>query len=238
MGAISSTTILANMVGEDDLQKIAALGNISTGLHFNMLDGKPVSPPEQVYSLIDPSGNFFSLNVFLSRYMLKKIRLDHIEMELHAQLNVLKQNHINVSHADSHKHIHQFPFIGKIIQELFVRNGIRRVRNCRVTDESNAKTALYRGVWEIARLENKKLISPETLITSFWSTDDKHEAVFKSSISKAYQEYSVVEFMTHPATANKPGSKLNRKAEYEFWKSMKWKEILDKENIRVTNYSL
>jgi len=237
IGAISSTSIMANMISENALVRIANFDNISTGLHFNILEGQPVSPPEQVFSLIDPSGNFFSLNVFLARYMLKKIRLEHIEKELLSQLTVLNENKLKVSHADSHKHIHQFPFIGKIIQDVFLRFGIRKVRNCRITDESDVKTNLYRGIWEIAKLENKRLISPDTLVSSFWGIEDNYDVVFNNSIIKAFKENSCVEFMTHPAMADDTDSRLNRKEEYLFWKSMKWKKTLEKEEIKLINYN-
>lgn len=238
MHAISSTTIMANMVSEDYLNEISKYNNsVSIGLHFNILEGKPVSLPEQVFSLIDSSGNFFSLNVFLARYMLKKVRLEHIEKELLSQLTLLKERNLNVSHADSHKHIHQFPFIGKIIQDVFLRYGFRKMRNCRITDESDVKTNLYRGIWEIAKLENKRLISPDTLVSSFWGIEDNYDVVFNNSLIKAFKENTCVEFMTHPAKADEAGSRLNRKKEYLFWKSMKWKKTLEKEEIKLINYN-
>jgi predicted glycoside hydrolase/deacetylase ChbG (UPF0249 family) len=235
-GAISSTTIMANLASQDDLQDIAKAEGISTGLHFNILEGKPLAPPESVFSLLDRHGRFPGINALLTRYMLKKVHLDHIEKELKAQVEMLLDFGISISHADSHKHIHQFPFIGKFIQEMFLRKGVRKVRNCYVTDSSEARNKIYRGVWEFARLENRYLRSPETLITSFWGITENYEEAFKRSLHKAFRSHSDVEFMTHPAVKNDKGSKLNRRGEYEFWKSMKWKEYLSDESIELIDY--
>ena len=233
---ISSATIMANLASRDDLRDISKTEGISMGLHFNILEGKPLAPPESVFSLLDRDGSFLSINALLTRYMLKKVHLDHIEKELRVQVEMLKDYGISISHADSHKHIHQFPFIGKFIQEMFLRKGIRKVRNCYVTDSSDARNKLYRGVWEFARLENSYLRSPETLITSFWGITDNYEEEFKRSLHKAFRSHSDVEFMTHPALKNDKGSKLNRRGEYEFWKSMKWKEYLDERGIELIDY--
>jgi predicted glycoside hydrolase/deacetylase ChbG (UPF0249 family) len=236
LGAISSTTIMANLVSENDLSRLLEMKNISTGLHFNILEGRPVSNREQIYSLLGMDGNFVGMNIFISRYMMKKIRLAHIELELQSQINHLSGMGIQLSHADSHKHIHQFPFVGKFIQDMLQRHGIKKVRNCWITDESKVKSLFYQGIWELSGLENKNLKGPETLVTSFWGCSENYEEVFIHSIDNAFEDYDCIELMTHPSTKNKKDSKLNRRGEYEFWKSMKWKDHLDEKGIDLIDY--
>jgi len=56
---ISSTSIMANLATDEQLEKIALQKNISTGWHINIVEGKPLSHPEEIPSLLDEKEEFF-----------------------------------------------------------------------------------------------------------------------------------------------------------------------------------
>ncbi|EEX93621.1 hypothetical protein VIOR3934_13037 [Vibrio orientalis CIP 102891 = ATCC 33934] len=98
-GLVKSTTIMMNQKGVDhaiDLYKQGLVPEV--GLHFTVTSGKPLSPPEEVPSLIDDSG-----------YFIDKVKLmDHpvseteVYKELLAQYNAALEAGLDINHIDSH----------------------------------------------------------------------------------------------------------------------------------------
>ncbi|MBI9037109.1 MAG: ChbG/HpnK family deacetylase [Bacteroidales bacterium] len=234
---ISSLSIMANLVESDDLKKIPDLNNISSGLHLNLTVGKPISPISEVSSLVDENEVFLSQKALIKNAFLGKIKTNELEKEILAQLNFLKENHIKVSHIDSHKHIHQYPFIGPMILNILKKNRIEKIRNCRLTNLSHYKMKIVKIFTLSTNSYLKHFTTPQCLIPDFSVLGKADLEIFKNSISKAFRKYNVVEFMTHPATQNRDDSYLNRVDEFNFWLNEDWKQFLDENNIEVINYN-
>ncbi|MBE9491978.1 MAG: ChbG/HpnK family deacetylase [Bacteroidetes bacterium] len=233
---ITSTSILANMVSAGDLNKLKKMGHISKGLHINLTEGKPLSNKSQVDTMIDNEGKFLPINKLLIKFILGRVNIEQIERELLNQMDLLKNNGLEISHADSHKHIHQFPFIGPVILRYLKKHGIKKIRNCRVTDISIIKTKAYRMTHQLISKANKNFITPDTLITSFLNTSVHYNKVFQQSVELAFGNNDTVELMTHPAIKNNSINYLNREGEYSFWKSGKWTELLKNMQIHLIRY--
>lgn len=114
-GIVSSTTVLANVSQAKYSWKIleqAAIDGLGVGVHLNLTFGKPLTP-----SLTEKlrDGQFDkSSNIF------KQIDdPDLVYQELLAQvLKVQSQLPVEISHLDSHHHIHQEPSIFEILTKL------------------------------------------------------------------------------------------------------------------------
>lgn len=135
-GKVTSTTIMANM---DDLDGAIALyknyqDKISFGVHLNLTEGHPI-----LYSDIllqkglyveSNDGLKFNINPYRNRVLPSKV-LNEIEKELDAQISILKDSGVNISHIDSHHHIHTgFAFLG-LLPKLSRKHGIYKVRRMR-----------------------------------------------------------------------------------------------------------
>ena len=234
---ITSTTILANMVEPEDLEKLKLIDGISTGIHINLISGKPVSDPKKVTSLIDGNGEFYPAQKLLQKFISGKIRSSEIEIELTNQIFKLRDYGIIISHADSHQHIHQFPLLGKTILNILMRLDITKVRNCRLTSVTSKRAMVIRLFAMCTNKYLKPFKTTDGLIPDFSFANDYDLNFFEQMIDRSFFKNNTLEIMTHPGLADRTGSYLNRKKEYLFWKNENLSGILQKKNIRLVNYN-
>ena len=87
-GIVTSTTILAN--GEAFFPGVHALKEnpgLGVGIHLTLVNGKSISPPNEIPSLIKGDGEFFrSYQEFLLRFLTGKIKLKEIRHEWENQI--------------------------------------------------------------------------------------------------------------------------------------------------------
>ncbi len=234
---ITSTTVMAGMAETNDLKQLKNFPYISTGIHLNLISGYPLSSRNEVSSLVNSDGQFFDAAMLLKRFMMGKIKLAQLELEIINQLNFIKQHHLKISHADSHKHVHQFPILGPIIIHILRQQGILKIRNCNVLNYNTKKMFIVKSFNSFSRLLVSGYLSPEVLITSFSNAKDASIEIFKKAVNKAFLKHHTVEFMTHPGLKNREGSYLNRLSEYMFWMNENWSQVLKSENILLKNYN-
>jgi hopanoid biosynthesis associated protein HpnK len=131
-GVLTSATMMANAAATAEAIEIArAMPALGIGCHIVLTDGAPILRPDQVPSLLDGSSGHFipSLNVFLARLFMGKIRSAEIQAEATAQIQHLQFRGIRVDHVDTHKHIHMFPRVLRPILRAARACGIGTVRN-------------------------------------------------------------------------------------------------------------
>jgi len=120
---ISSTTVMVNMPFADEIKSLADNERFGIGLHFNLTEGKPISEPADVVSLIDNNGEFHSYKSFKKKLDKGIIDPKHIQTELEAQYNKLFSLIGNkISHFDSHQSIHRLSGVYKIIVPFVAKN--------------------------------------------------------------------------------------------------------------------
>lgn len=108
-GAVTSTTLMANGSAFDEAVELARQSpSLAVGLHFNLTWGRPVSPAAEVRSLTDADGVFLSRGALARRALLGQLRPAEIESELKAQLRKTTDGGIDLTHVDSHQHVHAF----------------------------------------------------------------------------------------------------------------------------------
>ncbi len=114
-GLLKNASIIANSEKFDDAVDIAKKTDICIGVHLNLTNGKSLT---KILEITDQNNNFQSsiFKIFITSLNRKK--LTKIKRELREQIIHVKSAGIRVYYLDSHKHIHSFPPIFKIVVEL------------------------------------------------------------------------------------------------------------------------
>ncbi len=118
-GVVRSTTVLSNVVTEDEVQGLVDL-SLPAGLHFNLTYGQPLSFWSSVF--LDSRGCFARRNP-------EDLPLGCIEDELEAQWDFLVSRSIEPTHIDSHHHIHAYAPVLAVVSAFALKRGVP-VRTC------------------------------------------------------------------------------------------------------------
>lgn len=129
-GFVTSTTIMANgNAFEHAVELAGANKGLGIGVHLTLVGAKPVCEPQQVKSLVDSEGYLASqYPQFLLRYIKGQISLADIGQELRAQVQKVVDTGIQITHLDSHQHMHIVPGIIKITIDIAKEFGIKAIR--------------------------------------------------------------------------------------------------------------
>lgn len=115
-GIVRATSLF--VVGED-AERAARLAlkepSLSVGVHLALIDGRPLSPRDEVASLVDENGDFLSdYQQFLRRYITGRVRISQVDREWRAQLERTLKLGITPTHLDSHQHLHLLPALFEV----------------------------------------------------------------------------------------------------------------------------
>jgi predicted glycoside hydrolase/deacetylase ChbG (UPF0249 family) len=208
-GVLTSATLMANMPAAQEAVEIAhKLSNLGVGVHLNLTEGKPLSQDSNVNRLLDEAGNFAFKAGKLSLISLVSAKVrSAIETELAAQIQWVIERAIKPTHLDSHKHIHSFPPIFKIVCRLAKRFGIPAVR-CTYEPKQVSKTpwpatdansrkraAMVRIMAKMNRWQNPAFFKTDALL-GVAHTGNINIDFFKAV--SLYNTASRAEVMTHP----------------------------------------
>ncbi len=166
-GKITSTTVMANM---DDFDGAVALYRkyksvISFGWHINLTEGHPL-----LYSqlLLDKgyyieNGDTINFNgrAFWHKRLSKSMKKE-IRKELICQYEKLRDNDIDISHADSHIHIHTSPSLMFFIPSLLTDLGISKMRRLRNYVPYSFSYFARQAVSGIVGLTHRKIRMPNS----------------------------------------------------------------------------
>ena len=130
-GFITSTSIMPNATYFKQAVKLAKENpQLGIGIHLTLVGGlKPLTDLVKVKTLVDSKGLFYSNYIFfIKKYFLGKINKDEIRKELEAQILSVLNEELNVTHVDSHQHLHVLPGITEIVIDLCKKYNIKRIR--------------------------------------------------------------------------------------------------------------
>lgn len=130
-GIVTSATLMANGPTFSEAVALSRLASgLSVGCHVVLVDGSPVSPVEQVPSLIKREGQFHdSLATFARLAVVGNLDPIQIEAEVTAQIRKLQSAGVTVSHLDTHKHTHMFPRVLQAVIKAAKTCGVPAIRN-------------------------------------------------------------------------------------------------------------
>lgn len=130
MGVLRSATLMAGAAAfEDAAERVRRLPKLGLGIHFTLVDGFPVLPPEEIPSLVDESGVFLpNYGAFSKRYAKGGVHLAEVRAELAAQLKKFEAAGLSLDHADSHQHMHVLPGVIDVVIDLCMAAHIPAMR--------------------------------------------------------------------------------------------------------------
>ena len=218
-GALTSATIMATMPAAGDaIAYAAAHKQFSFGVHLTYVDGLKPALPKEDSTLIDNNGLFYPSNdVRRKAIKLALNKMDIIEESL-AQIDIVRKGGVEISHLDSHGHLHKFPSFLLALPEIKKKSGIekvRRVQNVFINKLGLSPTAILNKCfdWSIAhscRTTNYFFMSANNLDTS-WA-----DAIIAQM--DCMPQNATIEVGVHPGHVD---------TEKERWRISEYRDVMD-----------
>jgi predicted glycoside hydrolase/deacetylase ChbG (UPF0249 family) len=129
-GIVTAVSVSPNGRAFDDaVARLRERPGLDVGAHLTLVGEAPLSPPEEVRSLLGRDGRLLSgWPVFARRWLLGQIRPDETETELRRQIESLRAAGLAVSHLNAHQHLHVLPGLFEIVLRLAEEHRIPWVR--------------------------------------------------------------------------------------------------------------
>jgi len=128
-GILTSTSLMVNQPATDyAISRAAEVPELGIGIHLNLTQGMPVLPKDQVRTLVDDDGYFYSCGRLAKKLLRLQVSAQEIEAEFRAQIQLMKSYGLMPTHADSHHRIHMYPSAAGAFHNAIVSEGIRRAR--------------------------------------------------------------------------------------------------------------
>ncbi|MBQ4122545.1 ChbG/HpnK family deacetylase [bacterium] len=239
-GIITSASLIVNMDGFDHAinQIFPQTKTLDLGFHFNITEGMCLSNSPL---LCDKNGHFN--NGFISALIKStdKKFINAVEVEFRLQIEKILKS-INISHIDSHRHIHAIPPIFNLIVKLAKEYNIKFIRTQKEVPYIVPSKTLDMKFY--ANILKSIVLNSLSNINKYPYTNDKFIGILytgymdENSILQGLKtiktQTEITEIIIHP-TINP--SNVNNYKEFMAIKSPKLKqEILDL-GFKLTNYS-
>jgi len=176
-GILTAAGLMVNGAGAEEALTRAKDIGLPLGLHANLLEGFPISPPQQIPTLLGSDGRFLgSAGRFFRLYWRGGIRRDQIALELNAQLDWLRQRGVHPIHLDSHQHVHHWHSLMDIFIEAAERFSIPRLRLASWPPEPSfagmPRKLKYLLLCYLGGRDRRKLVSSKITVTDrLWGLD-------------------------------------------------------------------
>jgi predicted glycoside hydrolase/deacetylase ChbG (UPF0249 family) len=251
-GVLTSTTIMTNMPAAEQAVELAKkLPNLGVGVHLNLTNGTPLCQDDSLKLLLNAEGNFgLSPGKLAIASLISGKARAAIEAELAAQIQWLIDRGVKPTHLDSHKHIHSFPLVFRIVCRLARRFAIPTMRYtfepkqvCNlpwpVTDrESRKRASLVRTMAKLNRWQTSAFFKTDAL----WGV--AHTGNINVNFFRAvslYNTAATAELMTHPGyayglDATRTRLVKQREVELEALCSEKTKQYFKEAGIKLVHY--
>ena len=148
-GVLNKVSVLPNGELEDFKQRLSKY-DVKLSLHINLIEGKPLSPTQDINLLVDDKGNFkysFIGLLLLSLSPKRKQLKNQLYKEIKEQIVFWKKNMgENPLWIDSHQHTHMIPLVFKTLMQVIKDEGVD-VRYLRIPNEPVAPYLLTPSVY-------------------------------------------------------------------------------------------
>ena len=137
-GVVTSTSVLAVAPAFATTSSWLASTVIGVGAHLALVgEDPPLLAAREIPTLVDRTGAFSaSWRQLLPKVATGRIDLADVRRELTAQLEAIRGAGLQVTHVDTHQHVHLWPPLGKVVLEVASQAGIRAVRIIRSGERS------------------------------------------------------------------------------------------------------
>lgn len=225
-GVLTSTTLMANMPGVDHaVSLLKDMPNLCVGAHLTLTCGKPMLG-EKVSTLIKENEYFFKLEDVENKVV--QMDISEIYEEWKTQIRYLLKKGVNLSHIDSHHHVHTFKEHEEMIKVLSEEFNLP-VRNCNNVLENKIRFLDLCNYNPIRNMEEKY----ENVRIECFKVIEK---IIKKNI-----QYENTEAMCHPAFLDSyllENSSFNiaRIREVDILCDQLMRDLINKYEIKLCNY--
>lgn len=253
-GILTSTSLLANGKAFDEAVQMATDNpDLGIGVHLCLVGGlDTLSDPAAVPTLIDQNtGKLYSNYVlFTKQYLTGRVSKEEIYRELSLQVSKVKNSGLNITHIDSHQHMHMLPGIDTIATRIAKEHGLNKSR---VSYEQLFFTGAY--PFTVGRYLGKAALSFFSFLAArtFRANLFKYPNHFYGMLAggNMQEKYllnilesipeGVSEIMMHPALdkqtlAAELGFDYNWQLEYEALISSSAKEMIASKGIKLISF--
>jgi hypothetical protein len=131
-GALTSATIMPTMPAADEALAYARdRPDRSFGVHLTFVgngDERCAADPGEIPALVDEAGRFPAATPVRLRALTRRLPVAQLEREIAAQLSLVRNRGVEISHVDSHRHLHKLAPLQAALRSVLPRFGIERVR--------------------------------------------------------------------------------------------------------------
>jgi chitin disaccharide deacetylase len=129
-GILTSASLMVAAPAAADAVALAhRLRGLRVGLHLVLVDGRPISPPAAVRSLVDDSGEFGrNLGRAGLRFFLAPSARRQLAAEIHAQFEAFAATGLTLDHVNAHKHLHLHPTVASLVLRIGREFGMSALR--------------------------------------------------------------------------------------------------------------
>ncbi|MBV5282638.1 MAG: ChbG/HpnK family deacetylase [Paludibacter sp.] len=185
----TDTTFLANFEESENAANLAISINRTdrVGIHLNLTEGLPLSLKIRNEPRFCNQEGYFHNRKLKHIVQLSKSERIAVQEELTSQIRLSRKFGMQISHADSHNHIHEEPGLGLLIMDILKNENIPYLRLTNNIGKTSFVNKMYRSTYNLI-LGFKGL----TVTEYFGSISDLN------NYKKVIADDSVVELMIHP----------------------------------------
>ncbi|MFA5865503.1 MAG: ChbG/HpnK family deacetylase [Phycisphaerae bacterium] len=206
-GILTSATLLANTKATAHAVKLAkSFPKLSVGVHLSYGLGEPLLPISELDALYDPDGNpkFSTPALWLAATLRKKVRCQ-LDKHFRSQIEAVSLQGVNISHLDTHKHLHFWPSVFEIVARIaadFRIPALRLIKENPIVPGPpvlKTRSALLMLYWtyyvNMSKAKKYGLLCPHRFVgiiqTGYWT-----KQIFMDTARSL--KPGVTEIMTHP----------------------------------------
>ena len=128
-GIVRSTSLLVTFPRSAESAELAgAEPGLEIGLHLDLVEGAPVNDPGTVATLVGDDGRFVGLTDLGARLATGRVRASEVASEIRAQVDRARSLGTPALAWDSHRHVHLFPLLARVVADEAREQGARWVR--------------------------------------------------------------------------------------------------------------
>lgn len=228
-GCLSSASIMATMpAAKEALVYAAKHPEHSYGVHLTYVDGLQPASLGKGTSLTDNNGVFYLSNDVRKKAILFKLKKKEIVEESMAQIGLVREAGVEISHLDSHGHLHKFPSFLHSLPEIKKRSGIKRVR--RVQNVFLQKPALS-PISVLNKVFDWRIAHNCTTTNFFYMSANNMDTGWADALlcqMEKMPQDAIIEIGVHPGHAD---------TEEEHWRIAEYNDICEfAEKLRKKNH--
>lgn len=127
---VLSTNVMPNMDKAEDAADLKKrFPYLSIGIHYNFTVGKPISPADQVQTLIHPDGTFLSYPEIRKKCREGTYNFKEVAQEMKLQYNRYREICGEPDYWNTHENVHVYPKLYQFFRDEALGVGIKKMRS-------------------------------------------------------------------------------------------------------------